>query len=35
MVLAVESPFDWKGFSGFNLERNILVTERGVESRRG
>lgn len=31
MVFAVESPFYWKGFSGFNMEHNILVTERGVE----
>lgn len=31
MVFAVESPFYWKGFSGFNMEQNILVTESGVE----
>ncbi len=31
MVFAVESPFYWKGFSGFNMEQNILVTETVVE----
>ena len=31
MVFAVESPFYWKGLSGFNMEQNILVTETGCE----
>lgn len=31
MVFAVESPFYWKGLSGFNMEQNILVTETGTE----
>jgi Xaa-Pro aminopeptidase len=31
MVFAVESPFYWKGLSGFNMEQNILVTETGTD----
>ena len=31
MVFAVETPFYWKGLSGFNMEQNVLVTETGTE----
>lgn len=31
MVFAVETPFYWKGLSGFNMEQNVIVTETGTE----
>ena len=31
MVFAVETPFYWKGLSGFNMEQNVLVTDKGTE----